>query len=86
MDGGALPKGLWSPAEPPTPCVPRVYDCALFFSALHLASEAWGVAKRACALGTGVDVGQARGFVSVGGVGRGGRTRQAPKPRRITSE
>jgi hypothetical protein len=36
--GGTPPKGLWPPAEPPTPCVPRVYDCALFFSALHLAS------------------------------------------------
>jgi hypothetical protein len=32
---------LCPPAEPPTPCVPRVYDCALFFSALHLASGAW---------------------------------------------
>jgi hypothetical protein len=39
--GGTPPKGLWPPAEPPTPCVPRVCDCALFFSALHLASEAW---------------------------------------------
>jgi hypothetical protein len=39
--GGTPPKGLWPPAEPPTPCVPGVYDCALFFSALHLASEAW---------------------------------------------
>jgi hypothetical protein len=28
--GGAPPKGLWPPAEPPTPGVPRVYDCALF--------------------------------------------------------
>jgi hypothetical protein len=35
--GGAPPKGLCPPAEPPTPCVPRVCDCAVFFSALHLA-------------------------------------------------
>jgi hypothetical protein len=41
--GGTPPKGLWPPAEPPTPCVPRVYDCALFFSALHLASEVGGL-------------------------------------------
>jgi hypothetical protein len=34
------PKGLWPPAEPPTPCVPRACDCALFFSALHRASDA----------------------------------------------
>ena len=37
--GGTQPKGLWPPAEPPTPCVPGVCGCALFFSALHLASE-----------------------------------------------
>jgi hypothetical protein len=28
--GGTPPKGLWPPAEPPTPCVPRAYDFALF--------------------------------------------------------
>jgi hypothetical protein len=33
---GTPPKGLWAPAEPPTPCVPRAYaDSAVFFSALH---------------------------------------------------
>jgi hypothetical protein len=39
--GGTPPKGLCPPAEPPTPCVPGACDCALVFSALHLASEAW---------------------------------------------
>jgi hypothetical protein len=66
--GGTPPKGLWPPAEPPTPCIPRVDDCALIFSARHRASGAcrwrWrGV--RACVLGAGVHVGQARGFVFV---------------------
>jgi hypothetical protein len=67
---GVPPKGLCPPAEPPTPCVPRVYDCALFFSALHAprASDVrrLQVAKRrACILGAGVHVGQAREFVFV---------------------
>jgi hypothetical protein len=31
---------MWPPAEPPTPCGPRAYDCALVFSALHRASGA----------------------------------------------
>jgi hypothetical protein len=40
--GGGGAKGLWAPApEPPTPCVPRGYDCALRVSALHRASAAW---------------------------------------------
>jgi hypothetical protein len=49
--GGAPPKGMWAPAEPPTPCVPGVYDCALCFPAppprvrnrnLDVAKRAWG--------------------------------------------
>jgi hypothetical protein len=50
--GGTPPKGLCPPAEPPTPCIPRVCDCALFFSALRRASGAWrpggGAKREAC--------------------------------------